>query len=160
MSAIPKPTQVLTRQKLRDVGTNVNRWVSHEEEGIDKRPSGREYAPDDPNSDSEGWHGGVICGITVCPHFSVRRVFGRQDCLHLHFVNEFDMLVGSFVYVWVVEEVVHLLQSGSREILIVFVEVVDVRDDVDCSFQTEVGNLGLHGQHLIFRDIEITRRSV
>jgi hypothetical protein len=70
------------------------------------------------------------------------------------------MFVGSFVYVWVVEEIAHSLQRGSREILIVFVEVVDMRDDVDCSFETEVGDLGLHGQHLIFRDIEITRRSV
>jgi hypothetical protein len=160
MSAIPKPTQVLTRQKLGNVGTNVNRWVSHEEEGIDKRPSGREDAPDDPNSDSEGWHGGVICGITVGPNLSIWRVFGRQDCLHFHFINEFDMLVGSFVNVGVVEEIAHPLQRGSREILIVFVEVVDMRDDVDCSFQTEVGNLGLHGQHLVFGNIEITRRSV
>jgi hypothetical protein len=40
------------------------------------------------------------------------------------------------------------------------VKVVDVRNDVNCSFQTEIGDLGLHSQHLIFRDIEITRRSV
>jgi len=151
---------MLTRQKLGDVGTNVDRRVSHEEEGINEGPSGRENTSNNPNSNGEGWHGRVIGRVTVRPDFSVWRVFGRQDRLHLHLVNKLDMLVGSFVYIWVVEEVVHLLQSGSREILIILVEVVDVRDDVDCSFHTEVGNLGLHGQHLIFGDIEITRESV
>ena len=154
-----KQIPTLTRQKLGDVSTNVDWRISHEEEGIDEGPSSREDTSNNPNSDGEGWHGGVICGVTVRPDFSVWRVLGGQDRFHLHLVNKFDVLVGPFVNVGVVEKVVHLLQSGSREILIVFMEVVDVRDDVDRSFQTEVGDLGLHGEHFILGDIEITGRS-
>ena len=117
-------------QKLGDVGTDVHGRVSHEEEGIDERSSSGEDAADDPHSKRKNRHGGVVGRVNVGPDLGIRRVFGRQDRLELHLIDELLVLFGSVDDIGVGEEFVDPRQGLTGKVLIILVDLLDLLDDL------------------------------
>lgn len=95
--------------------------MSDREELIDESPDTREQHPDDPSTDSRRRSCRVILVRDYSPHFRVRAVVGDERSLEEHQMSEGLVSLGLFLYLFIVEELLRLLNDDKREPRIVFV---------------------------------------
>lgn len=89
-------------KKLRDVGLNVNDWLTDAEQLIHKGQEDRKDAADDPGADGRAGHIRVVPVIDDRAHLGVGTVVGDEGSLELHLVDKLGVLL------WILEDILIL----------------------------------------------------
>ena len=81
-------------QKLRDVGLDVDRWLTDTEKLVDESQDDREKDTNCPGSDGRARHAWIVFVGHDGSHLRIGAVVGNQSSLKLHLVDESRVLLG------------------------------------------------------------------
>ena len=119
-----------TGKQLSNVGPHDDWGLPHVEERVDERTSTSEDDSNDPYSCGKRWHVRVVGGVYIGTDFGIGRILSRHDCFDLHLSDQIAVLVLRLKDGRIIQEKIDPFQGGTREVLIVFVDISDLTDNL------------------------------
>ena len=117
----------LTGQELGDLGRDRDGRLTEDEQLVDHSADTAENDSDEPRSEREARHVRVIGDLDNGSDLGIWRVFGDEQCLKPHLVNDLLVLVWALEDgVLVVEELIDALEDRLGEVLVVLVQLEDL----------------------------------